>query len=456
METNSFKNKFNKWDWPILPLVLFLITFFFYFLQADFSNLPVLYPDSSSYLQFAREVMNGSLPDTLVRTPVYPLLILPFLAANNLTLLVIFQILLAAGSVVLLYLTSREIIQSRIIAFFISVICILDYNYFQFQYIILAELASGFILLCFIYISLGFLNAGVNIKNSYFLIYIILSLLIIFIKPVFVLLPFMVSLFVLVYFLVKKKETILFRRKLVLLSVHMLTCLLFIFIWSGTNYIRYGHFTMSRLSKINMLSKVIQYGYPARYYPDLNEPEVIRKACSFVRQHPNDGNPFPLILDLDQDKKISDNLQNTRQFEQVTSFFLWKNPAGFTRRTVQLSFRNIFRLERSYYLHPREMNPLRRVYDFGMDNKHLLAWFILLNIVVLFFLYKEKRFREFFIILLIGLTFYYVVFMNCLTWFEYSRLIAPAELLLDLLIFYPLLFMLCFGVSVFKNIPKYP
>lgn len=442
MFLNSKKWLQNKWLRMILPAILFILTFFFYLVQADFHNLPVLYADSSSYLHVAMDLMRFTLPDTLIRTPVYPLLIWPFLSTENLLYLIVFQMILASSSVVFLYFICLKFTKSIIFSLIAGSFCILDFNYFQFQYIILAELPAAFILSGLIYFLQFFLETKGNINKSQLAAFIIFSLLLIFIKPAFVFLPVMLSLVMLVYILWLKEKTAFFRKKMTFLFVQIAFCLLFVFAWAGMNYARYGFFTMTRLSRINLLSKTIQYGYLAHYSPRADDPEVVRKACLFIKENPSDGNPFPLIFFLEGDKKISDNLQNARQFEQVSYFFMKRNPAGFIRKTVVLSFNNIFELKRNYYVNvPRNLF-LQKIFDFGMKYKHMFAWLSLLNLFILLYYYLKKQFGNFFFLFSLIMIVYYVVFINGLTWFEYSRLIAPAELLQDILILFPLYFII--------------
>src|SRR5439155_16047125 len=106
------------------------LTNFTYFICADWD---LTFPDSITYIAPAKNLLHGygfatqpRLPETM-RTPVYPLFIVPFLAATSrLEPIVIVQHLINVALAIAIYLFARKRFESRLIALTAAMIFAID------------------------------------------------------------------------------------------------------------------------------------------------------------------------------------------------------------------------------------------------------------------------------------------------------------------------------------------
>jgi len=72
--------KKSKLNYLLASFLLALIVNLFYF---NYQQAPIIHPDSDLYIRFAKSLNNFELPDTAMRTFVYPLYLSFFTANDN-------------------------------------------------------------------------------------------------------------------------------------------------------------------------------------------------------------------------------------------------------------------------------------------------------------------------------------------------------------------------------------
>jgi hypothetical protein len=216
----------------ILIAVLAAVTNFAYLIA---SNGDFTFPDSQTYLTPAQHLLQGlgytndvNEPDTL-RTPVYPLLLIPFIAfTSSLASIVVLQHLINVALAVAIYLFVRRRFDSRFAALLAATIFAIDTPTIHYANKVLTEtLFTAVLFALFVLIA----EKRATIASG------ILAGLLVLIRPVAIL-----------YFVIL---AIFFVRRRV--AAFIILAMLFPLGWAIRNRLAGGVFTVSSIGGINML-----------------------------------------------------------------------------------------------------------------------------------------------------------------------------------------------------------
>jgi Dolichyl-phosphate-mannose-protein mannosyltransferase len=199
------------------------------------SNGDFTFPDSATYLTPAQHLLHGlgytndvAQPDTM-RTPVYPLLLIPFLAiTSSLTPIVAVQHLINVALAIVIYFFVRRRFDSRFAALLAAVIFTIDTPTIHYANKVLTEtLFTAVLFALFVLIA----EKRAMIASG------ILAGLLVLIRPVAI-----------VYFVIL---AVFFVRRRI--AAFVVLAMLFPLVWAIRNRVAGGVFTVSSVGGINML-----------------------------------------------------------------------------------------------------------------------------------------------------------------------------------------------------------
>ncbi|GGK25545.1 dolichyl-phosphate-mannose--protein mannosyltransferase [Yeosuana aromativorans] len=202
-----------------------------------------IYPDSQNYINLSNYLSHFSLENyTGERTPGFPLLIA--VANNNLIITILFQLMIGVLSTYLIYDFSRLKTKNITLAFWIAIIYTSFLHVIFFEFAILTEALSVFlVILTFWYIQkFKLLEAKSPIKN-----YVVLSIIFSWMyltKPMLIYLPVGFTLF----YLIKQLKSISFLKGFIVLIIPFITY----FSWNSLNKKNIGYFTNTYYFGINL------------------------------------------------------------------------------------------------------------------------------------------------------------------------------------------------------------
>jgi len=414
---------------------VFLISLAINFLIIDYKKSPVIFPDSGSYINIAKQINKHEWPDFSMRTPTYPLYLSIFTPTNNLLLSVYFNAIIGAlGSVLLLWI-SLQFIPSVFLASIITIFITSDLGIINYQSTILTESIAPALMLFCLFANLQIIK---NKKINFFGFFCIslADLLIMFLKPTFIILPLILKIiYLLITYLFPKIIPHSKRKSLVVLS---LINLVFILSFIGYNYTRIGKFQISTLKQINTFGKLIGYGYldSSKLYPDA-PPELLTAIETYSKYTKPDKSPYLLLNLLEKDKKI----KNTSIFlNETNKYLLSKNKPDFVLQTLLLIPIN-FNLRPSLYSQPSiraQNNPIIKTTD--LTRGHLYSSNLYAILLCLFLLTKMIINTDTRSILLGSMLLFCFFTVSAISFFSYSefqRLRQPIDILLNLFLFLP-------------------
>lgn len=410
-------------------------------------NFSYFRKDSSDYLSVANDISNFSAPETLNRTPVYPLF-LSFFNDSNIKNVAFVQSILGALIPVFVFLIISVFIKNKKLSFLISVLMALDYQVISYHSIILAESLSMLFVLILLYLHILHLN---RLSSRNFLVLLLLfDALLIFLKPIFVILPLMLYIVKILYILADSGKADFFKKSIFLI-VGIFVNILLIFSYMGINYYRYDNFLFSDISRINMLAKNIQHGYtkPENLQKKIPPPYLSRDILKEYNQSRDIGvrsdvNPysinsyFEVVIDGYDLKKL----------KEINSYFLKNNYFDYIKKSFPLIIDNITR-DRNYFAQPVEKIKTSPYYcsldKFFTVVNNLRLPGLLFVILLLYYFFTTNQRKKFFTLSMLLLSAFLVLFMS--SFFSYSvsagvRLRAPIETLMSLFVFLPFLVLI--------------
>ncbi|MGB6269440.1 MAG: glycosyltransferase family 39 protein [Olleya sp.] len=205
-----------------------------------------IFPDSEDYIFLAQELSNFDLSTySGKRTPGYPILLA--LLQNSKFALVFLQLLLGVLTTYLVYDIAKRLNNNKIIAFWTAILYTCFLHVLLYDFAILTEAFTTFLLLLSIWIIVKYKLFEVK-KNPtlFFLLSIVLAWLYLT-RPLFVFIPIGFAIFD----VVKSFNTNIidtFRRSMIVITIPLLCY----FMWNSHNELTIGYFTNTQYFGINL------------------------------------------------------------------------------------------------------------------------------------------------------------------------------------------------------------
>jgi len=273
-------NKFLKNLPYYFPAIVFFISLSFNLLYFDWQNAPVLFPDSGGYIQFADRISQWQKPDIFGRTPTYPLYLL--LLFENLKLATIGQIVIGTFSSVLLYLIGLQLLKRPWPVFFAVIVVSADYAIARFNSFILTENLSIFLLLLSLCLHILVLTG--NAAKKIFIAAIVADILLIFVRPNLMFLPIIFFLFTFCYFIIFEKKDAYLKKIRTFVFFGIILNITLISGYCYANYLQSGYFTISRLTDIAILGKILQYDMVRENTRTETMPDAAKKVIGIQQE----------------------------------------------------------------------------------------------------------------------------------------------------------------------------
>ena len=314
-------------------IVALLVNIFFFLLLFGSDRIPLLFPDSSGYISVAKQFNNFELPNFSQRTFVYPLYLSVFTAIGNLKAAVYGQVVIGALSVSILYLIIAKLTHNSRLVFLITAIAGLDYYVIFYQSAIISETIAVFVVLSFIYAHTVKINQSLSFKSA--LPLFLIDLLVIFTRPIYVLLP--ISVYFYHIFLNRfsnwnKREI---KKNLTIFLIGIGINLFVVAGWSYFNYARYGFFGFSDISDINLLGKIVQYNYIDTELTSAPFPADM--VIKIKKENPSFSNPYLIINQLK-----TEGVYSLANLKKINRFFL-------RDKKIDFAFMGIISIPTAFY-----------------------------------------------------------------------------------------------------------
>ncbi|GIW64486.1 MAG: hypothetical protein KatS3mg092_0419 [Patescibacteria group bacterium] len=421
----NFKSLIENKQHLISGIFIFFYSILLSIFLIEWNKIALLTNDSPSYIEFAKNIIQGKPFLNITRTPIYPI----FLCLFNLKphFIIFFQVLIAALSAELLYYLIYQLTKKTQLSLGIVFLSISDYQIIKYQNIILPETLSIFLLL--LYITL----CTLLIKKNLFIIYFFTTLtgvLLMMVKPIFIFLPFILYSVVLLRY----------RKMLNIKIFPIVVYVIIFFIWVVLSHFYISTVSISKILDINLIGKIIYYDLIEK--KDIKNP-VIYDMYSTIKSN-NKLTPYEL-----RDILLSKGYNDKEIFS-----------AGY-----QVIFENkLSFLTKSFIIIPSILIDRR---DKNITYNNSLLWntyhfidyidgFILLIISALFFFRKTRNIikekLDLNILLFFILSSWYTLITVSFTGYnEFARLRIPIIMILHSLSF---LFIYFFLLKIYKSLAK--
>ena len=414
----------------------------------NWTEAPIIYPDSHGYIKPALQLKQGRLPDFSMRSPAYPMylvvmgLVGQIVNRPPLKLAVYGQIVLGAITIVLLYLICLKLLKREWLAFSVSAFLGLNFQVINYQSAVLTETFATTSLMAVLYVHIAALYKKITLKRLFLMV--LIDSLLVMIRPNFVLLPAtLYALHILDLFakLGNNAGGLNSASSSISFLVLGISCnMALIATWVTLYSLQTGHLGLSRTSHFNLLGKAIQYGYLDQDYAD--PPRIARQAQEIYRQVERNQDPYSVINRLG-----SEGLYSVDNLRSINSYFLAGRKADFVLKTAQLLPIVLNKQSPFYYGRPKGsyQNPwLHRIMR-GFDLLNTLnSKAVLFAGGFAFYLWAKNRRKQFVaLIMILGTVLYHLITITAFGYSEYPRLRSPIDLLLNVLGFL-CFFALCF------------
>jgi hypothetical protein len=422
----------------IIFLLAFLARIIFIISQPNFIHFSIT-PDSDGYFTYGKEIVRNRNAVNDWRTPVYPLFIqLPyFLSARQapglwseqyylgLTYITVTQLILGSITSVLFYLLSRQIFTNKYISLSLSIFYALNILIIFWDKMILTESLALFLIMI---ISLTGISLLKKVSTSKAFILLILFIIITFLRPVYILLPVPVLIFILLY-----------QRNVKFLVISAAILLLYFFTVKGyinMNKKQNGYAGLSRIGDVNLFGKIFQNNLPTEgfgKYPRLNaavnswkiterNPILLTDPWAFIVKNPDYFSWNPLTGQGD--------VRAFNEFNQATREVIFSNLPKFFLDNIRLIPYSIID-DSSITLFTQPANTklivlFRNIFIFLIKMQFLLLISIPCFLIITIKTWKNSLRVNLPLILCGIIAFYQVIMSTYLSSNQYGRLITPA------------------------------
>lgn len=183
----------------------------------------------------------------IIRTPGYPIFMIPGLLLGHLPEVTVFlQVILSCLTVFVIYKISWELFQDEQAAFFTTLVTAFDRTLIFYTYMLMAETLSTFIISLFLYYVILYFK---NNKLRDIVISAILLVMVIYVKPAGYYLPVFLILSLTFYLFIKKELT---KKLLIHLLIFLIISVSLISMWQIRNYMTTGYKNFAAISDVNI------------------------------------------------------------------------------------------------------------------------------------------------------------------------------------------------------------
>ena len=438
-------------DWAIC-ILLFITSIILYLILTEGFRSPNISPDGTQYLQIANNIIDNQ-PILWIRPPGYPLLIIlakTFLTTQTPNMeIVYFQYLTSALTPVITYLLTKKLTLKTSVSFGISLLVIFNLQFIGYANTVLTESIVITLVMLLMFLFVNWIEKPS--KNIFLYLFLSLSIISYFIKPIFLYLPFCYLILGFIYQSLNGHLNKNFFKKI---YISVLALSIPILSWCSFNYLKRGFFSFDQVTVINKLGKSIQYGYLRTYPIKGNDNSEIREIKNLYLK----GNTYlgPLVeeaLNID-DIFTSDY----KLLEDINSKISDNKHLDFTKRTLRLypevleSIRNT-----SFFKGNRDLTILKITEEIWNMSSAFSFFSITIAISTVFIIFFKKSYNQQFIILsTLLLTYLYFTSISTIAGFsEYSRLISPIAIINLIFFFLSFYFIYkCFKTLYIRIITK--
>jgi hypothetical protein len=410
----------------------------------NWTEAPIIYPDSPGYIKPGVQLKQGRLPDFSLRSPTYPiyLVVMSFFGeivnASPLKLAVYGQIVLGAIAIVLLYLICLELLKSEWLAFAVGVLLGSNFQVINYQSAILTETLATTSLMAVLYAHIAALHRKITLKRLCGIVTV--DALLVMIRPNFVLLPSTLYALHVLYILASsgtRAGRVESASSSIAFVVAGASCnLALVATWGTFFFLQTGYVGLSRTSDFNLLGKAIQYGYLDQHYS--NPPRIVQRAQEIYRHVERNQDPYSVINQLGRE-----GLYSMGNLRSINSYFLAGRSADFVIKTAQLLPVVLNKQSPFYYGRPNgsfRFLWLQRIFR-GFDLLNTLNGkaIVFASGLTLYLLIKNRRQQVIALIMILSTVFYHLIAITAFGYSAYPRLRSPIDLLLNVLVLLPLL-----------------
>jgi hypothetical protein len=408
----------------------------------NWTEAPILYPDSHGYIKLSRQLSERHFPDFSMRSPTYPVylsimgLFGRIVNRSPLKLAACGQIVFGAITIVLFYLICLKLLKREWLALGVSLLLSLNFEVINYQSTVLTETLSTTLLMAVLYAHTASLGQRLTVKRLAVLV--VMDSLLIMLRPNFVLLP--TGLYA-VQFL--SHLPIFSTTPAALCSASSSTLFLILGIvcnvalvatWSAFYYLQTGHLGLTQISDFNLLGKAVQYGYLDRNYAD--PPPLARRAQEIYYAEGSRSNPNVVIRRLRKE-----NLYTLGNLRSINSYFLAGHEVDFVSKPARLLPDVLNKRPESYYGRRGDLSqsPWLQSITRGFNLLHVLngAAMVFAFGFSVYLLIRKQRDQFAVLVMILCTAFYHLMTITVFGYTEYSRLRVPIDLLLNLLILLP-------------------
>ena len=229
----------------------------------NWTEAPIIYPDSHGYITPGVQLRQGRLPDFSLHSPTYPMYLVAMgllgkiVNGSPLKLAVYGQIVLGALAIVLLYFICRKLLEREWLAFGASALLALNFEVINYQSVILTETLAITLLMAVLYTHIAALDKRITLKRLGAMV--LLDSLLVMLKPNFILLPVGLYAIHVLYLLATSRSNAgrlnSPNSSISLLALGISCNLALTATWATFYYLQTGHPGLSRTSDVNLLGK---------------------------------------------------------------------------------------------------------------------------------------------------------------------------------------------------------
>jgi len=420
--------KADKWSVFLIGVSIFTSLFWL-----NWKIEPSIRIDSDLYIKLADQ-MSSFNPSLLThRTPLMPLFIAVVKKFLGLRGIVIVQMLFGAGSILLVNKIVLKISKNQVLAGLTALILAFDPLVISYQPAIMSETLGLFFLMLFFYLHLQLFN---KLTKKRLILTVINDLLLIISRPVFIILPIGIHIY---HLISSRRIKIKIKRKFIMAAIAV-NCL-FLMGYQSINYYYNGFFGMTVISQINLLGKIIQYGYLEKIVIDSSTPKDVNKILFAYQDNPKEKSPYSLLLKSHPNIHSSLTLTNTLQ--PVTQYFFSRKWQDYLIKTTKLIPQTITAERPSY--NPNDFDRFEWIkvkintYFNKINRLKLIVLGVWLAIFTKWYLIERKIIGYQLGLLLAGII-YTVVMISIFSHSEYVRLRLPVEPWLNSLVIVPVIY----------------
>jgi len=376
------------------------------------------------------------------RPPIYPLGIMIMAAnygwANIGYVMPYLQSLLGLLNVFVIYLLVNEAFQNRIIAYISSFIAAISFTIYNWDFILLSENFSIFLVTLAAYCLVLFFNRQ-RVKFLYYSF--IISFLAIYTKPFFLMLPILILIFILLRFFMLKDISL--YKLIKPLSLCLAVIYGSIVLYSALHYAQTGYFGFSSVGSVNYLGKVMQYNMGG-YVPELKDDIDRFMANEDAGRLVNGKFPEPWHF-VGNYGYIGNHYEKAGQYAKA---ILVRHPFEFIVKSLGQTVELLLKSPFEDYIAINELAisenksallvDIKKMTDF-FDRAYILVIPAITEMLYLIFFAKKKTKKILFpIVIIVLIILYHYAVAAFFSYGDYPRLIVPAyPLIYIVMVVYP-------------------